>query len=509
MTLAAPADSPFATARRAAGAAAAPAGAPYAESVALFGERPLERLVVPGHAADADAVPELAAFFGERMLRMDVARLIPGIDLGPDSPFELAQRLAAEAWGAARTWFLTNGSSQANRIAALALGFSGHAAQPVVAQRSTHSSWVDGLILAGLDARWVQPSLDRELGAAHGVSVAALQAALSTNPDAKAAYIVSPSYFGATADIAGLARVAHSAGVPLVVDAAWGAHYGFHPLLPESPLHQGADLVIMSTHKLGGSLTQSAMLHLGHGPFAAALEPLVERAFVLEQSTSESALLLASLDLARLHLQSSEARIGRSLELAEEFREQVRSRGRFRIASDFFGRFDDIEAVDPSRVSIDVAAGGLSGHAVRDAMLREFDIHFELSTDACVLAIIGPGSTPDVTRIVEALHSLPDDDCAVDVAGLARFELPLPGESRMRPREAAFAASDVVSASAAVGRVSSTSLAAYPPGIPNVMPGEVITAETVEFLRHVAAAPAGYVRGAADPGVSTFAVVAE
>jgi lysine decarboxylase len=485
---------------------------PYAEALRQFAARDTVRMIVPGHAGDPSASPELVEFFGERLLRLDVAPLVSGIDLGLYTPYERAVELAAEAWGATRSWFLTNGSSQANRIAALALGFHGSRSQPVVAQRSTHSSFIDGTIIAGLDVVFVQPTIDLGLGVAHGVSPARLAAALDRTPDAKAAYLVSPSYFGATPDVAALAEVAHAHGVPLVIDAAWGAHYGFHPALPPSPVAlgpngHGADLVIMSIHKLGGSLTQSAMLHLGHGEFAAALEPLVDRAFVLEQSTSESALLLASLDLARHQLQTGAARIGESLEAAELLRAEIRARGRFRVASDAFAG-DDVTTVDPSRVSIDVGAGGLLGHAVRSVMLRDHGIQFELSTDACVLAIVGPGSHPDVPRIVDALHGLSAADPEVAAAGFERAPLPEPGQRRMLVRDAVFAASVVVPAAQAIGRVSADSLAAYPPGIPNVMPGEVITAETVEFLQHVAAAPTGFVRGAVDPGVQALRVVA-
>ncbi|WP_298227068.1 amino acid decarboxylase [Gryllotalpicola sp.] len=481
-------------------------GTPFADALERFAALPLQRMIVPGHAADPAAAPDMARYFGERLLALDVAKLVPGIDLEPDSPFYRSQALAAEAWGGSRTWFLTNGSSQANRIAALALGFYRSSADPVVVQRSTHSSFVDGIILAGLDARYVAPSLDRRLGIAHGVSVGALRDALDANPGAKAAYVVSPSYFGATADIPALAALAHERGMPLIVDGAWGAHYGFHPALPPSPLTQGADLVVMSTHKLGGSFTQSAMLHLGWSEFARELEPLVERGFALEQSTSESALLLASLDLARHTLATGRERIGASLDLAERLRTLLRAGGRYRIASDGFGAFDDIVAVDPSRVSIDTAAAGLSGHTVREALLERHHVQFELSTDATVLAIIGPGTHPDVEAVAGWLHELEPEGGAD--AWFQAHELPLPGEQRLLAREAAFAPSVVLPAAEAVGRVSSESLAAYPPGIPNLMPGEVITAETVAYLQHTAAAPTGHVRGALDPQVAHLRVVA-
>ncbi|MGX5697516.1 aminotransferase class I/II-fold pyridoxal phosphate-dependent enzyme [Agromyces soli] len=498
---------------------------PYADAVARYAATDRARVYVPGHAADPAAAPALADWFGEELLRRDVPPLLAGIDKGWGNPLDEALRLAADAWTARRTWFLTNGASQANRIAALALGAFREPGDPVVGQRSAHSSFTDGVILAGLSPSFVTPSIDPHLGINHGVSPDALRAALARTPRPKGVYLISPSYFGAVADVAALAEVAHEAGAPLVVDAAWGAHFGFHPELPENPLRQGADLVISSTHKLGGSLTQSAMLHLGEGRFADELEPLVARAFMLTQSTSASALLLASLDLARETLQSGHDRIGASIDAADRLRDEIRRRGRFAIVSDGFGDFDDIVDADPLRVSIDVSRGGLHGHTVRDRLERD-GVSFEIATDSCVVAVLGAGVVPDVDRIVEALHGLEADataeaSTALGEAGSAAADpsaenadapvvaLPEPGPLAMLPRDAFFAQGEAVPIEQAIGRVSTDALAAYPPGIPNVLPGEVVTAEVVDFLRRIAATPGGYVRGAVDLSLATLRVVRE
>ncbi|MFF2272119.1 aminotransferase class I/II-fold pyridoxal phosphate-dependent enzyme [Agromyces sp. NPDC058136] len=493
---------------------------PYADAVARYAETDRVRVYVPGHAADPAAAPALADWFGTELLRRDVPPLLAGIDKGPGNPLDEALQLAAEAWGARRTWFVTNGASQANRIAALALGAFRSAGDPVVGQRSAHSSFIDGVILAGLSPSFVAPTIDTVLGINHGVTPEALAAALARAPRPKGVYLISPSYFGAVADIAGLAEVAHAAGAPLIVDAAWGAHFGFHPELPENPLRQGADLVISSTHKLGGSLTQSAMLHLADGPFADELEPLVDRGFTLTQSTSASSLLLASLDLARESLQTGEARITASIAAADRLRDEIRRRGRFGIVSDGFGAFADIVDADPLRVSIDVARGGLHGHTVRDRLERE-GISFEIATDSAVVAVLGAGTVPDVDRIVEALHALAPEPGAreasaagadgADGADATRatppVALPEPGALAMLPRDAFFAEGEAVPIAEAIGRVSTDALAAYPPGIPNVLPGEIVTAEVVEFLQRIAATPGGYVRGAIDPSLVTLRVV--
>lgn len=486
--------------------------APYAEAVRGFAERDWLRLNVPGHAADRRE-STVAEAVGRDLLALDFPPLLEGIDLGPaPTALDRAQDLAAEAWGARRSYFLTDGASEGNRIVTCALASLGG---DVIVQRSVHSSVVDGLVLSGLGASFVQPSIDPGVGIAHGVSAEELAAAVRSNPSAVAAYVVTPSYFGAAADVRALAEVAHAADMPLIVDEAWGAHFGFHPLLPANALSQGADVVVSSTHKLGGSLTQSAMLHLGRGRFAETLEPLIDRAFRLFQSTSASSILLASLDAARRDLVLGAAGIGRSIRSAEIIRQAVRDAGRFRVVSDSFDAFADIAATDPLRIAIDTGAGGIGGHEARRRLMTEHGVFVEVSTASAIVAVIGAGVVPQAGRFLDALHALPwttrssgDGDGDGDGAPGPGIRLPAPGPVALRPREAFLRPGDLVPAAHAVGRISADTLAAYPPGIPNVLPGEVVTAEVVAFLQQTAASPNGHVRGAADPGVSTLRVVA-
>ena len=234
--------------------------APYLDALIDYARRRPGRFHVPGHKGGTGADPVLVSTLGPAAFDYDIPAGIEGIDIGQDSPFQRAQRLAAEAWGARRSWFLISGASQGNHAACLALR---HAGRSVIAQRNVHSSTVDGIILAGLEPTFVAPELDPELGIAHCLTPESLSEALDATPDAVAALTVSPTYFGAVADVEGLAGVAHDRGVALVVDEAWGPHLRFSPLLPESALECGADLVLSSVHKLVGSLTQSAILHLG------------------------------------------------------------------------------------------------------------------------------------------------------------------------------------------------------------------------------------------------------
>ncbi|HEX5899329.1 MAG TPA: aminotransferase class I/II-fold pyridoxal phosphate-dependent enzyme, partial [Solirubrobacteraceae bacterium] len=273
--------------------------APYLEALVSFAARRPRRAMVPGHKGGLAADRALRAALGDGPLALDLPTLIEGVDVGVggrESPYELACRLAADARGARRTWFLTNGASQGNAAACLAIAQRG---DRVVVQRTVHGSTIDGMVLAGLRPTFVAAEIDAELGLAHCVLPATLDAALAATPAATAAIVVSPTYFGAVADVRGLARVAHARGVPLIVDEAWGAHLAFSDALPEHALAAGADLVVSSTHKHAGSLTQSAMLHLGAGAYFD--EGGIDHALRLVSSTSPSSLLLASLDASRRH----------------------------------------------------------------------------------------------------------------------------------------------------------------------------------------------------------------
>src|SRR5689334_7488845 len=211
--------------------------APYLDAIVAYAEREPGRFHVPGHKGGEGADPELVAALSEQAFKYDVPAGIEGVDVGADSPFQRAQRLAAEAWGAQRSWFLISGASQGNHAACLALR---HAGRTVVAQRNVHSSTIDGIVLAGLEPGFVAPELDAELGIAHCLTPQSLREALDRTPDAVAALTVSPTYFGAVADVSALAELAHAHGIPLVVDEAWGAHLRFSPELPASALECGA-----------------------------------------------------------------------------------------------------------------------------------------------------------------------------------------------------------------------------------------------------------------------------
>lgn len=477
---------------------------PYVDALLAYAALEPGRFQVPGHKGGAGADPAMRDLVGETGLRNDIPSVTEGVDIGPEpTPFQQAQLLAAGAWGARRTWFLINGASQGNHATCLALA---HGGNRVVVQRNVHSSVIDGLVLSGMRPTFVSPELDPELGIAHGLTPDSLAAALAATPGAVAAMVVSPTYFGACADVAGLAAVAHEHGLPLVVDEAWGAHLHFHPELPADALASGADLVTSSTHKIVGSLTQAAMLHLGPG---GRIDPaVVDRCVSLVETTSPSGLLGGSLDAARRQV----AVHGR--ELLSETLAAVRSTRAAIAAIPGLAVLDEsmvgrpgIAGWDPLRLAIDVRGTGSNGYRLAKAAFRS-GLDFELYTENVIVAIFGVGEPAAAAgeRLVAGLREAVDSLEAEPGAPDEKLMPPPPwGELVMTPREAFLGPQEVIPFDAAAGRVAAEGLAAYPPGIPNVLPGERLTAETLDYIRE-SVAHGGYVRGGSDRELKTLRV---
>lgn len=483
---------------------------PYLDALVEHARRDPARFHVPGHKGGAGADPALMAAFGEQAIRMDIPAGLEWIDVGPEPdrlPFGQAQRLAAEAWGARRSWFLVNGGSGGNHAICLALA---HGGRRVVVQRNVHSSVVDGLVLSGLLPRFVSPQVDPELGIAHCVVPSDLEAVLSAEPEATAAIVVSPTYFGAVADVEGLAEVAHRHGIPLVVDEAWGAHLHFSSALPASALDCGADLVLSSIHKIVGSITQSAILHLGQGGRVDGA--VVDRSVTLVESTSPNALLTASLDAARrLAATKGEELLSETVVSLAELRARICEIDGLDVLDDRLVGRGGVFAYDPMRLVVDVRATGATGHTIARMMRESHDILLELVSENVVVAVFGMGENANETGVplVEALESACRRVGEEAAGELEPFAEPPPwGPPELSPREAFLADQEVVAFDEAEGRIAAESLAAYPPGVPNVLPGERLTRGTLDYIAD-SVAHGGLVRGASDRSLKTIRVVSQ
>jgi arginine decarboxylase len=481
--------------------------APYLEAIASYGSRGSVRFHVPGHKGGPGADPGLRSAIGERALALDICQDIEGIDTGPTpTPYQRAEELAALCYGAGQTWFLTNGASQGNHALCLALAKPG---KHVLVQRNSHASIVDGLVLSGGIASFVSPEYDDELGMAHGVTPEALETALARSPDIGAAFIVSPTYYGMAADVGGCAEVAHAAGAALLVDCAWGSHFGFHPSLPESPLRLGADAMLASTHKIVGSMTQSAMLHVAAG---SLIDPeQVARCVRLVRSTSPNSLLLASLDSARRQLGAhGEALLDRTMAASARAREAIEAiPGCAVVGEGMVGR-PGIAGWDPLRIVIDIRGTGSTGYELAAELRAAYDIYVELATHATLVLVLGMGQPVEPLErfahdFAEAVRLLsrPGEPPAIAAPRAA-----LEHQTVVPIREAFLGEGETIRVDDAIGRISCESIAGYPPGVPTLLPGERVTAEVVSYLRALTAAGAR-LHGAADPSFATLRVLVD
>ncbi|MBO0847074.1 MAG: aminotransferase class V-fold PLP-dependent enzyme [Nocardioides sp.] len=457
------------------------------------GER--RSFTIPGHKQRTDLVGEIVR--GDIPLYGGLAPVREA-----DAVLRKAEARAAERAGADWCRFSVGGSTHGNQAFALAVGQPG---DTVIVDRTSHRSVLLGLVLAGLRPMWVRPPIHEETGLPLGVEASAVAAALSQHPDARAVLVTCPSYVGTCADLTAISEATRRAGVPLVVDAAWGAHLGSHPDLPPHPFASGADAVVTSAHKTLPALNQGAVL-LARTRASGGLfdEDRLDRAVEAAATTSPSGAVLASVDAA-LALMAAHGPdlVGALLERVRRARDVLRGVEGLRVPdSGAFGagRFDDAKLV------VLTAGAGADGLVV-DRDLGALGLTLEMADRDLLVPVV----------------TLADDDEAV--AGLAdalatsvvrHRSLPRPvaphaawsvnTDQVLSPREAFFADRETVTWEEASGRTCAEVVAPYPPGVPVLAPGERITAEALEALRlaHDAGARIAY---AADPGLATVQVV--
>lgn len=458
----------------------------------------------PGHKRGSGMSSLLKDRWGKTVFGWDLPEL-PGLDNlhAPAGIIAAAQELAAAAFGARQTWLLVNGSTAGIIAAILATCGEG---EKIILPRNIHSAAISGLIHAGAVPIFITPAYDAELDLAHGVTPEAVKFALERHPDAKAVMVVYPTYYGACGDLAAIAEIVHGYELPLLVDEAHGAHFGFHPDLPPAALAAGADLTVQSTHKLLGALTQSAMLHVN----SDRIDPQrVSQALRSVQSTSPSYLLLASLDAARHQM----AHHGR--ELMEETIALARS-ARAKIA-----QIDGLSVLelaqptigfhylDPTRLTVTVTDLNLTGFAADEILADELGVVAELPSRQHLTFIISLGNTrTDIDRLVAGFRKLATDYRQYLPLQLPQICLPerILTEMAIAPRHASRGQHIRVDSDRAIGKISAESICPYPPGIPVVIPGEIITADALEYLRHILAL-GGEIVGCSDPSLKTIETV--
>ena len=447
----------------------------------------LAPMSVPGHKQRRDLTGAVTA--GD-------APLYGGLDTikHADELLAEAERRAARLWGADWCRFSVAGSTHGNQALALAVGKPG---QPIVVTRALHRSLLLGIVLAGLDPVWVLPEVDPASGLPGPVPVGAVQDALARHPDACAVFLGDPSYVGTTGDLAGHAAAAHRARVPLLVDAAWAAHLGFHPGLPPHALAAGADAMVTSAHKALPAYTQGALVLARTGLLDRAR---LHRAFEATHTTSPAGAIMASIDAARALLaRDGEELCGRLLHTVAAARDRLRQVPGLDLL--------DGPGVEPAKLVVLLAGTGAHGNEV-EADLIAAGMPVEMADRDTIIPIVTlADDEAAVTRFTGTL-------AAIVEAHRGPPRRPVPAASwtvipdvAMPPRQAFFCRNETRSAARAVGRISGELVAPYPPGVPVLAPGEVITAAALDALR-AARADGGRIAYAADPTLATFQVIA-
>lgn len=467
--------------------------------------RPHAAFYTPGHKRGVGASPALTDWWGSQVFAADLPEL-PELDnlFAPAGVIQAAQDLAAAAFGAEKTWFLVNGSTCGVIAAILATCNPG---DYILLPRNIHQSAIAGLIYAGAIPLFLEPGYDPVLDLVYSLTPAAVAAALAEYPQIKAVLIVSPTYQGICGDVAAIAEITHGHGIPLLVDAAHGPHFNFHPDLPVSALAAGADLVVQSTHKVLSALTQAAMLHL-QGSYIPA--PRIRQALQLCQSTSPNYLLLASLDAARQQLATQgQPLLEQTLKLADQARGQINQiPGLSTLNPEQADSSSGFVALDRTRLTVDVSRLGLSGFRADEILHRTLGVTAEFPTLRHLTFILSLGNTEkDILHLVEACQVLAQQYCQTGklLTSPALVQPPLAPPERS-PREAFFSGTETVSIHQAIERVSAELICPYPPGIPVLLPGERITPAAIEFLQQVSRV-GGRISGCSDLSLQTLKVV--
>ncbi len=464
---------------------------------------------IPGHRLDRGISSRWTKRAGTAIFSYDVTETPLTDDLhAPNGAIAEAQELLSHLYGADRSFFLVNGSTCGNEAMILGAALEG---EKIMVARNAHKSAMMGLILSGASPVYVMPELLPGWSIQGGITVRAVQECFEKNPDCKALFLVSPSYYGICSDLKAIADVCHQYGALLLVDEAHGGHLYFHSQLPQGALACGADVCVQSMHKVAGALTQSSVLHIkSHGIREDALEKIAENLHLV-QSTSPSYLLMTSLDCARYELaQNGEKMMEKALTLAETTRQKIQGIHGFRCMDSADTKMTSVSELcsyDRTRLVISASELGLSGFALDSILFENYGVNMELSDYENVLAIVTyANEEKDMDRLVNACEDIsrtllaeaepsrealclsgifPPHEAANKISEDAKGNIPafpkFPPQI-MPPRRAYFAEKREVPWQDAAGKISGQMIAPYPPGIPVIYPGEQISPEVWTYI---------------------------
>ena len=434
-------------------------------------------LHIPGHAKGSSGIyPKIAKIFGQKIIDIDTTDEFDSLGtLHPsDGPIAKSQELTAKLFGASKSFFLINGSTVGNIALALTATREN---QKVIVNRNCHRSVISGLTLTGAIPVWVIPDMLDEWGIWGAINPKEIERLLDQNPDAKIVWITNPTYEGVISDVEAISKICREKGATLLVDEAHGCLWNFNFKLPKPALASGADAVVHSLHKTGGSFSQSSVLHIGKNSKINKDE--VEANLRMLQSTSPSYMLLASLDGARAYLSSERGleQLDNAINNADIIREKLSSLPKVKCLN----AIDGIN-IDPTKIYIQIE--GLSGKRLESILEIEYHIEVEAATDLGILALSNIGNTnDDLEYFWESIKSIVNSNYSdityLDHTKYMPFHTP---EMVCTPRKAYINPKEKVSPKRSVGKISAEVIAVCPPGIPVLVPGERITNEHLPYL---------------------------
>ncbi|WP_125152732.1 aminotransferase class I/II-fold pyridoxal phosphate-dependent enzyme [Clostridium rectalis] len=458
---------------------------------------------VPGHKKGVGIEEEFKNFIGHNAFKIDVTvfKLVDSLH-HPTGPIKKAQELAADAYGSDAAFFSIHGTSGAIQAMIMSVVSSG---DKIIIPRNVHKSVTAGIILSGATPVYMQPELDRKVGIAHGVTKETVEETLKANPDAKAVLIINPTYYGVATDIQNIANIVHSYNIPLIVDEAHGPHLGFNEKLPISAMNAGADICAQSTHKIIGALTQCSLLQVRSGRVDIHR---VQQILNVLQTTSPSYILMVSLDCARkqIALQGYDL-LEKTIELSNYARENINKiPGFYCFGQEILGQ-PGVFALDPTKITITCRDLGITGYDLDMILSNKYHIQVELSDLYNVLAVGSFGDTKEnIDSLISALKEISKEYYGNKDKKSDFIDIPNIPKQVEIPREAFNSHKICIPLSESTGKISGEFLMAYPPGIPILCPGEIITKEIIEYVQKLKETGL-YVQGTEDSEVNYIKVV--
>jgi arginine decarboxylase len=435
---------------------------------------------IPGHKKGAGIDPEFREYIGDNALAIDLINIGPLDDLHqPKGIIKEAQDLAAEAFGADKTFFSVQGTSGAIMTMVMAVCGPG---DKIIVPRNVHKSVMSAIVFSGATPIFIHPEIDENLGISHGITTESVSKALELHPDAKGVLVINPTYFGVSADLKKIVEIAHSYNVPVLVDEAHGVHIHFHDELPLSAMQAGADLAATSVHKLGGSMTQSSILNM-KGSLVSAKR--VQSILSMLTTTSTSYLLLASLDVARKRLATEGTElIQKTIDLAQSIRRRINEIDRLYCVGEEILETKAAHDYDPTKLIISVKELGMNGFDVENWLREHHNIEVEMSDLYNILCIVTPGdSEREADILVSALAELASERKGNTEKLETQVLLPDIPVLSLTPRDAFYADTELVPFDESEGRIIAEFIMVYPPGIPIFIPGEIITGENLRYIK--------------------------